>query len=497
MRIPTILLLACLSCLLLSGTGCERDAVTGPNPPDSQAPEVDGWISSESAARAIVGAGEWPIADDVDGAEEADPSSVEKFASCWIESAVREVVTGDIIHYGFVVKIGPGEYDRIGLHRVVREARPYHPIRSRKAIFLDHGAGKDFVGNFLPGFHSPELPDDFGFAVYLAAADVDVWGLDHANTLLPWDDQFDYSFMSTWGMQRFVDELDLGVAAARFARLLTGNGNRKLILSGYSAGAVIGYGLLSEETQRPAGHRNVSGFIPVDYGIVYTDRAAIGCAEAAYYAALIEAGFYADPNIFILLGVPAKTDPDGDSAFFPGLTNRQAILTVGTSPTDAGRPAHFWAGIFDEDGIGAGLQYTAYDQYIEFWVNSPQVSLPHIINLEAAQMWCGEVDMPWDDHIAEITVPIFLLAAAGGYGHPDQYGDITLDVVGSTDVTSLIVTLHGPDEIALDFGHVDLYTAIDAPTLAWQPVLEWIEAHTPGRANDEPGEPGDPVIAED
>jgi hypothetical protein len=476
---PLAVVVAIALLIAASSIDCSNDQITEPTAASTPAQVSALGEASIGLALDIAQSWSWEIVDpcapgDVERAD-ASPRS----ESGLIVSSVREVVVADIVHYGMILRVGPGEHDLVGLHRVVRERHPHRPIRTAKAVFMDHGAGKDFVGNFLPGFKSPRLPDDFGLAVHLAQADVDVWGLDHGYTLVPWVEGMDYSFMATWGFQRLVDELDLSVTLARMLRLITGNGNRKLVLSGYSAGAVAGYALLGEETQRPQGLRNVRAYIPVDYGIVYTDRATSACAEVAYYDEIIGAGIYTEQNFFLLLGPLALDDPDGESPYFPGLTNLQAILTIGASPTEAGRPAHYWAGIFDENGIASGLQYTALEQYLDFWVYSPEVSQPYVANREGALMWCGEVDMPWDDHVGDIAVPIFLIAAAGGYGNPLQWGDITLDLVASTDITELIVSLHPQGEEALDYGHVDLYTADNAPELVWQPMLEWIEAHSP------------------
>jgi hypothetical protein len=33
------------------------------------------------------------------------------------------------------------------------------------------------------------------------------------------------------------------------------------------------------------------------------------------------------------------------------------------------------------------------------------------------------------------------------------------------------------DRRALDFGHADLFTATNAETLVWKPILDWIVAH--------------------
>jgi hypothetical protein len=81
---------------------------------------------------------------------------------------------------------------------------------------------------------------------------------------------------------------------------------------------------------------------------------------------------------------------------------------------------------------------------------------------------------PYTDHLGDITLPVFDLGAAGGVG---PYTAATTSYLGSTDVQVLYVSVGAPDP-ALEFGHVDLFTASNAPTLVWQPVLEWVQDHT-------------------
>jgi hypothetical protein len=76
-------------------------------------------------------------------------------------------------------------------------------------------------------------------------------------------------------------------------------------------------------------------------------------------------------------------------------------------------------------------------------------------------------------------VPILSLSTAGGYSGITH---LTLDFVGSTDVSILQIQLLSDEAAALDIGHIDLWTAIEADgnarDLVWQPILEWIGGHT-------------------
>ena len=71
-------------------------------------------------------------------------------------------------------------------------------------------------------------------------------------------------------------------------------------------------------------------------------------------------------------------------------------------------------------------------------------------------------------------MPILYVGAGGGTG---EHGYYTLSLTGSKDTTKFTVQLHPNEERVLDFGHVDLFTATNAETLVWQPILDWLVAH--------------------
>ena len=43
----------------------------------------------------------------------------------------RELIGNGIAHYEFDLRLGPNQFDVVRVHRVVRERRPYHPIRTK------------------------------------------------------------------------------------------------------------------------------------------------------------------------------------------------------------------------------------------------------------------------------------------------------------------------------------------------------------------------------
>ena len=64
------------------------------------------------------------------------PGAKAAFAPGTITHSDRTVLHDGIVHYRFDVRVGPGQFDMIRLHRVVREAQPYHPIRTVDGVLL-------------------------------------------------------------------------------------------------------------------------------------------------------------------------------------------------------------------------------------------------------------------------------------------------------------------------------------------------------------------------
>jgi len=71
-------------------------------------------------------------------------------------------------------------------------------------------------------------------------------------------------------------------------------------------------------------------------------------------------------------------------------------------------------------------------------------------------------------------VPVLYVGAGGGFG---DFGLYTTTLLGSTDVQTHIVQLQPDPARLFDFGHADLFNATDAPSLVWQPILDWLQAH--------------------
>jgi hypothetical protein len=466
-----LLLFSLLILAVVTFTSCSREESTTA-PEDSISNTQNYAIDPELVAGEIIQTSGWEYDPDVELPSKL-AGLTKRSGSCQVTEFGREVIEGNIAHYWWVIQVGNDPNEKIALHRVVKERRPYRPKRARKSVFMLHGDYKDFVGCFLPGLRSAYKPADFGIAAFLAQEGVDVWGMDQVHNLIP-ADATDFSFMADWDMYKYVHDTRTGMAIARSIRLFTGNGWRKINLLGFSGGAALGFAVVNEETKLPRGWRHVGGFIPVDQGMFSDDAdfAAGDCATAEYFAGLIDSGEYAEENFLPIYGVPAREDPGGPSMDpdFAGFTNLQAAIGVAAYPTYADFPYHFLAGEFDADGLSTGLQYTNVDLWVDFMVQAP----PFFANAFSRDEYlssCGSEFAPWTHQLGDVGIPVYYVSAAGGFG---TIYALTLEELTSADVSTLTVELHPTDEVELDFAHIDLFTADNAQELVWQPIKQWI-----------------------
>jgi hypothetical protein len=402
----------------------------------------------------------------------------------------REQVVGDVYHYSLQLQVGPNARDVITLHRVVRERAAWKPARGRESVFMVHGDGWNFTGAFMASTLTQDVPVQQSIAVYLAQKGVDVWGIDLRWTHVPLETQ-DFAFMKDWNMGTHVRDIGTGLSVARRVRALTGSGDGRLNLLGWSRGAMLGYAYLSAESQRPAAQRHVNGFIPVDAVLGFgpdakqqrdfaCERAAL--AEAAQKLGQVEGGLLgAGAGVpVMMLGQAAIAMPTGIALPpMPPLPYEQLATLLGAATFQflGVNPTvpyyHFTAGQFGAGPLPTGLKYVRPRQFFDLLANArPYQSFAEVV--EGEQLLCGQKDLPYDDHLAQVKVPALYVGAGGGFG---TYGLHTFNQLGSKDKSSLIVRRASEQARFADYGHADLFLARDADTTVWAPIHEWMKRH--------------------
>ena len=240
--------------------------------------------------------------------------------------------------------------------------------------------------------------------------------------------------------------------------------------------------LLNQESQMHCAKRQVKAFIPVDTFQKLNDpnALAIACSDEAFWRQANATGDYvnSDGQLTELLGSLAATDPNG-FFFGPPYTNVQTELLFDAAtygfPPQYTLFYHFVAGTFassDVYTVPTGLAYTPISRLNDLSIAAPPFeSSPMLV--EGNGVECGDVSVPFDKHLHDISVPVFYIGAHGGF---DSLGLYTLSLLGSEDVSHYIVTLT-PGSAALDYGHGDLFNARKAKDVVWSKILAWLKNH--------------------
>jgi hypothetical protein len=387
-------------------------------------------------------------------------------------------ISANVYEFYYLLTTGTGKHDHIGIHRVT-EVNNGEPVPSDNAVLLVHGDAWGFDQAFMHGISRRSI------GAYLAGQGIDVWGIDLAWTLVG-SGETDFTFMQSWGMQHDIDDIERALSFARQVRTQTGSDGGRLALLGWSRGGWLGFGLLNQESQQSCSNRQVKGYVPVDllYKTNSPSSQAFLCSIEADYDQEIASGVY-NSNAGQQLQEVAEQAIEHSyrTSIYAGspYTNLTWSLTVGAAPYQFGNHFtpyfHYVGGTFPNDDFSAipnGLSYSNVGEWNDFEFG-PSPYEPFELLAEASAISCGDdPNLPFDKHLNDINVPVFYVGAGGAFG---SYGLYQLSLLGSTDVSNLIVSFYPPDQQAFDFGHVDLFYAEDAQKLLWSDILQWLKKH--------------------
>jgi hypothetical protein len=457
-----LFLLAMISAFLLI-SNCNKDEEPTQEETNIQSINQDAPFDVYSAAVQLLKLAGWSQENDVD----IDPVDFQ------LMNFSKEDLGNNIMHYYFEVSVGADDNDKIGLHRVVKQSNN-QPLKTEKTFFFQHGDLKNFIGMMLPANYSPSTPNDFGLGIYLAENNVDVWGMDQAWCMAD-ETTTDFSYMQGYGLGKSSGDLRTGMAIARIARYLVGNTLDKMTLACYSSGVSTGFALLNHEAQLDNSVRHTKSYVPIDLPVI-SDDAPLNlfmAGDRQTYVDAIAGGNYESPLFFTLVAELARTDPNGDSPVFEGFTNNMVALFFGSGPI-AGDDVifHYLAGNW-VDGFPASFKYVTMDQWLDFMASGVDYQ-PCQFFIDLDELLLHEVDSPFDDNFSQITIPIYNLSCAGGFGELTKYA---FNKIGSTDVTHHIPALDTPENALFDFGHIDIFLGNNAETIIWEPLLNWLNAH--------------------
>lgn len=401
-------------------------------------------------------------------------SGLDTAGDCGLDAFDRTEVTDRVVQYTYGLRVGPGEFDRVTLYRVIQERRPYWPRIRPEGVMLVHGDVWPFAGAFMTAVGSGVVSDEQALPVFLANNRVDAWGIDLRWTGVPADAADPNAIMKDWGVQTDMEDIGVALQFMRVSRLFSGSGFQKVTLLGWSRGGITGYAYLGMESQRHPAFRQVKAFIPVDIYIKVNDesRRQYMCAAEQSLSSQRQQGIYSwDYREFITVGELAIAEPDGPSPIIPGFTNAGVVVLDAGIPRGSATPWFHYLAAKLVNGIPEYLIYTEESlAYVHYARAAPH--WPNKLGLDGAVLFCDEDDSPFDDHLGDITVPVLYVAGDGGFS---DYGVYSTTLLGSDDVETLIIDLKEENEE--DFGHTDIFLATEAEQLVWKPMLDWIRRH--------------------
>lgn len=439
-------------------------------------------------------------------------------------SIKREKLLDKIYEYNFIFQVGDGDFDKIGVHRVVKERRPWRPVKTKAGVMMTPGNMMDFTTTYMISTQTdaPGIEIDHSLAIYLAKENIDVWGIDHRRSFVPdlypgtdipycYADPGNCSFMKDWDLSTQISDVRTAIKFARIIRSFTRQGNDQMFILGASRGGRLAYAYANQETQLPSCERNLKGIITVDiayqfdpcselwycdnYSVPstcnYTTASKAGCERCQILQSVYNSGRYYDDTAVSLKGIAYLADvlPDSPSPIIPGFTNHEVgelalsksyIFKAPMKPLITRH--HYCTGAFNETGHPTGLQFTNYDFIVDLTYNLDNfMSINCLIDEERVMCdnWatcdnspppveltvnCPIDDVPYADNLDEITIPVLYVGGETGFG--GYYGNYTISLLGSEDKTILIVP---------GYGHLDVLTGDNAKTDVWKPIYKWIK----------------------
>ena len=393
-------------------------------------------------------------------------------AECQVVQFSKQELGHNVAYYKALIKIGPGDYDVIGLNRLVREGGDALPVHTVGSFFFIHGSSEDF--------HMAMISLHGGLGVFLADRNIDVWGIDLRNVQIPVT-VTDLSFAADWGFNIQIQDTLLATRIARWVRALTGQDWGQIILGGHSSGAALTFAAANAEAVLSPKDRDIAAIIPID--IMYklppdaTEQSDMSCGFSELYKEFVNSGiFFFDDLASIKMAQLAKTDPNGISPDGAPLTNWQYFMeNAGALWFPGIYPIHAFAVLRDSSGIAYQGRYSSSADILETFVGQPVYPIPNAMDADMFGVSCPTIDSPYGDNLGQIKVPVLYIGAAGGVGKVAEY---TMQLLGSSDITIIMMQTLPDADAVNDFGHMEPLTASKSEQLVWQPMHAWILAHS-------------------
>jgi len=370
-------------------------------------------------------------------------SATGAFAAEWSVSLAPSSIepVADVSEARWVSERPPlGPHDTIQLHRYQGEG-----LSTAALLYLP---GTNMNGQIAVSEENHNL------WLFLARRGVSVYALDYRTHSVPPLALADASFMEAWTMRAFVED-----AAAALDLIGEKEPGLPLFVAGFSRGVWLGYGLVA--TQEPG---SLAGFVALD-GAFKSYRARELYDYEAALAAFVERGNWAS-DVAAGIGWQARDslmkaaghDPEGPALAEGFATVGEQVATILQNAWRPGGLANPLGGMSRARILARLLE--GYDRYY-----------PAIQNIESAAIadFDDNPALRLDDRWGELDLPILY------FGATNMGADWLLDGIYSASKSgSKDVTIHVLEE----YGHLDVLVGERAREDVFEPLLEWIRAHS-------------------
>ncbi len=110
--------------------------------------------------------------------------------------------------------------------------------------------------------------------------------------------------------------------------------------------------------------------------------------------------------------------------------------------------------------------------FTDFLLAAPPWEPKHLL-ADTATVTCNAAPGPFDDDLHQCAFQVLNAGTAGWFGN---YGEHSTTLLGSTDVSSFVVSLVPLEFRIADVGHYVILKSDRAPSLVFAPICDWINA---------------------
>ncbi len=365
-----------------------------------------------------------------------------------------------------------GEYDKIGLHRLVKTG-----IAPKGTVFMLpglYGSGESLVSN--PTTDSFAKTENDANCIYWANKGFDVYTIDFRNHFIPIDfNKSQLSFTADWGIDQFISDIKEAVEKTKQV-----SGSQKVFMAGISWGGIMAQFYAAKNWQQ-----DLQGLVLLDPGPVKSTVAKNQNLTNSYNLTAIV-------NTMKAAGTWVWENPQTSST--PSPLNPGYVFWATFAAQNPSAPAQYPNGtlvttinprtnktfanlteLFEYTG-NTGRSFNTYGGYgnITTYMNLATKSeryYPARIFLDYAAMLDWEVSpyLSYDyvAHIREIDVPVIAFRSGLNLA---AYGSI-VNRMATTDLTWSVLP---------NYGHLDVFSGIYSARDVSQPALDWMRSQLVG-----------------